>query len=536
VESSDARAATIVGAGAGSLSLAALLAKDGWNVRVFERAAGPGGKACVRHEAGFVYDEGPSILILREVYDGFFARLGLAREDVLAFDDLDPAFRIVGADGSDFFLHADFSATLRSVRHGLRTAGGVTAERAARELEELVTSLDTFARVIGLSFADRAVSSWLDFARPRLALSGLFVSPFAKYKSFIDARLSHPLLREFFYGFPGYAGYHPAEAPASLVLLPWQILRRGVFYPRGGVGAIVRAMEEAGRSLGVTFHYGVTVDAFERTASHKEQGAICALKTSAGRVEIAPGEQVIFGGCLGWLASDEGAPEMVASDVREKWRAQSPSFFTVQTGMDARVRAQWNLAHHTLLLPIKPEQSYQDYFQPGATNPVDPPLYLNIPSVTDRTVAPDGFDNLFLVVSVPSRERGAGLDAAHADSPAHPEDALEEAHTYARACLTRVRGYFPGLPASAFDGAPFHVKETARFETELLQKGGQIYGPSLRTAQRFAGFARPHPRSRAVSNLWFVGGGTQPGAGLPMVVQSGRIVAQALNAAFSVLP
>ena len=204
---------TIIGAGVGSLCLAALLARAGRKVRVLERAQSEGGKAAVRTEGGFVYDEGPSILVLRKVYEDLFRRLDMPMDAHLIFDDLDPAFRIQGIDGTGFHIYRDFERTLASVRDGL----GASAQA---ELRSFVEGLDAFARVIGLSYANRSFSRWLDFADPRLVASGLFVSPFAKYTAFVDARIKNPLLREFLYGFPGYAGFHPTEAPASLVLLP----------------------------------------------------------------------------------------------------------------------------------------------------------------------------------------------------------------------------------------------------------------------------------------------------------------------------
>jgi phytoene desaturase len=505
---------TFVGAGVGALAAAALLARGGKRVRIIERTVAAGGKACVRREAGFVYDEGPSILVLRKVYEDLFSRLGLRMEEHLVLDDLATSFHVRGLDGRGFRIAREFEATLASVREGL----GATA---AQELRAFVTGLDAFARVIGLSYADRTFSHWLDFAHPRLVASGLFVSPFSKYEAYIDARVRDPLLREFLAGFPGYAGFHPAEAPASLALLPWSIFREGVFYPRGGVSAIPNALRRVAEDAGAVFRFGASVERF-----HCEEGAGGTRKVTSGSpsrvtrlhleggetLEIGTREQLVFGGCLGWLAT-VGAPELFPTTQRNAYAAQSPSFFTVQAALPRALREGWGLAHHNLFLPLRDAEGYKSYFEPGTAYPEMPPLYLNIPTVSDPSLAPQGFDNAFLVVSVASH-----LDAARAEA---------EATAYARQCEGWLAAHLPGF-AFAPPPSPLAVKASPRFERELLQKGGQIYGPSLRTAQTLAGFARPHPRLPGTRNFWLVGGSTQPGAGLPMVIQSGKIVAEAL--------
>jgi phytoene desaturase len=497
---------TFVGAGVGSLAAAALLARAGLRVRVLERAPREGGKAAVREEAGFVYDEGPSILVLRKVYEDLFRRLGMPMHESLVLEDLETAFHVRGVDGRGFHIHRNFEATLASVREGL-------GSEAQRELRSFVEELDPFARVIGLSYADRAFSGWLDFASPRLVASGLFVSPFAKYKAFIEARVKNALLREFLLGFPGYAGFHPAEAPASLVLLPWSIFREGVFYPRGGVSAIPRALRQVAENAGAEFQFGVTVEGFERS-----EGRIARLISSRGDFLVGKKEHVAFGGCLGWLAS-QGAPDLFRVPAREAYAEQSPSFFTLQAALPRSRRSEFALAHHNLFLPLEEGAGYQNYFAPGTPYPQNPPLYVNVPSVTDDALSPPEFDNVFVVVSVASH-----VEAGWAAS---------QASAYARACEGWLAAYLPGF-TFAPPPAPRYVKASAQFESELLQKGGQIYGPSLRHAQTLAGFARPHPhlgkagRARDVRNFWLVGGSTQPGAGLPMVLQSGKIVAEAI--------
>ena len=497
---------TIVGAGVGGLALAALLAFRGWEVHVVERASGPGGKAARRKEGSFVYDEGPSILVLKKVYEDLFLQLGEKLDDWIQFDRLNPAFKIFASKGAGFTIFENFADTLNSVAE--------ISPVAKDELQSFVSHLDKFAAGIGLSYADRPFFSLLDFAHWPLIRSGLSVAPFEKYKQFIDKYFSVPVLREFFYGFPGYAGFHPAEAPASLALLPWSVLREGVFYPKGGVWAIVQALYEFCCKKGVRFSFNSTVSHLEVSPHGVKE---FSLLENDSVTKLRPGEHFAFGGCLGWLNEAFG-DKLFSKKHQQQFRKQSPSFFTIQTSLPKLQRQQMGLAHHNLLLPLRLQDSYQDYFVPGGIYPHCPPLYLNIPSVTDGGIAPKEIDNLFVVVSVPShlQDGAGGFDRA----------AQQVALTnYAEQCGEWIRSYFPQFP---WNQEPFHIKSSLAFEEMYLQKGGQVYGPSLQHAQQMLGLARPSLKTAQVRNFWLVGGSTQPGAGLPMVLQSAKILARHL--------
>ena len=508
---------TVIGAGVGGLTVAALLSQQGVRVRVVEKSMQPGGKCSVRRtSSGFLFDEGPSILVLRHIYEDFFKRVGRNMADYLDLETLDPAFAISSAPNTSapqsaqtFFIHAEFEKTLASL--------GQIDANAALELRALVHSVDAFADTLGLAYADRAYSTISDVLRAPLVLSGLRISPLRKYKEFVDAHIHSPLLREFLYGFPGYAGYHPASAPASLILLPWSILREGVFYPRGGVSAIVQALFKICIENGCEFQFGTEVVGFD--VNHGRIETLKCKSASAGApaisggisrvIELARAEKVIFNGDLAFLAN-KLAPEFFSTAERERFSSQSPSFFTLQMGVDASWLARYSLSHHNLFLPGDLKNSYQDYFKPGAPYPQNPPLYLNVPSVSDSTVAPLGKANLFLVVSVPSHTTQNKVELACN---------LEK---YGRHCVQLLQAYLPDFPQQP---DPFYCKGSLQFEADLNQWGGQIYGPSLGSAQIMGGLFRPHPSIDQLSNCYLVGTSTQPGAGLPMVIQSGKIVA-----------
>ena len=493
---------TVIGSGVGGLCAAALLSQQGLRVRVLEKASTPGGKCSVRKtSSGFLFDEGPSILVLKQIYEDFFSRAGRRMSDYLHFETLDPAFSISTASGQKFHIHADFEKTLASL--SLIDSG------AALELQALVHRVERFAQTLGLAYADRAYESVQDVLRLPLMKSGLQISPLRKYKNFVDSSLQSPLLREFLYGFPGYAGAHPENAPASMILLPWSILREGVFYPRGGVSAIVEALYKVCLENGVEFIFDCEVQKVQIVRGRIDRVSCKIREKEFFNLELDRSERVVFNGDLSCFSKNL-APELFAPSEQQNLAQQSPSFFTLQMGVSAEWLSSQKLAHHNLFLPQDLAHSYQDFYVPGSPYPQNPPLYLNIPSVSDASVAPVGKANLFLVVSVPSHLNGQKAGMA------------QEMERYGRHCVRLLQNYLPDFPQQP---EPFYCKGSQQFETDLNQMGGQIYGPSLDTAQIMGGLFRPHPKLHQLSNCYLVGTSTQPGAGLPMVLQSGKIVA-----------
>lgn len=502
---SGAPRVTIIGAGVGGLALAALLARAGRRVRVFERADRLGGKASVRREAGFTFDDGPSIVVLKLVYEDLFKRLDLPLAEHLRFRELDPGFRIRGIAGERFEIRARFEDTLESVRS--------LGQNAATELASLMRRLDKFGAALGLAFADKAYRTPLDLARWQLVRSSAIVSPFQSYDSIVQEHISHPLLREFLSGFPGYAGYHPAKAPGSLLYLPWSLLRHGVVHPEGGVGTIPACLARIAADAGAEIRTGADVERIEG-----EHGRARFLNISGRSEELEPGETLVFNGDLSVLA-DDIAPDAFSPAERQSYRAQSPSFFTLQWELPKSVSAELELAHHNLFLPGVEGISYRDVFEAGGPYPEFPPYYVNAPSVTETALAPAGRESLFTVVSVPSH---VGTSESRGQ---------EDLERYARKCLEGLRRFDKRFPSELPAGSVFRARGPRHFEDELRQRGGQIYGPDVHTTGTLGGLFRPHPETPRWENLLLVGGSTQPGAGLPMAIQSAKIVSEKILAA-----
>jgi phytoene desaturase len=261
----------VVGGGIGGLSAAVELRRMGYEVTVLERHETPGGKASARISQGFRWDEGPSIVVLTWVYRELFEKAGLDPDQYLPMKKLDPAFRLKMADGRSLEFSSD-PAILRE------TIASID-EEDAKGLDRFLAKCDRFAERLGSSYCDRMLNGLSDVLLSRLLWSALIVPPQRKYTDEIDSHFRNPAIRELFYGLPTFSGYDPETAPASLVILPWTILREGVWYPAtGGIAEIPRAIARAAVDLGVRLMTSAEATSLKRNAS----GQITHVVSTAG--------------------------------------------------------------------------------------------------------------------------------------------------------------------------------------------------------------------------------------------------------------
>ncbi len=487
--------AVVVGAGVGGLSAALELTRRGFEVEVLERHAEVGGKASTRTEGGFRWDEGPSILVMPWVYRSLLEASKLDPDRYLPLKRLDPAFRVVLSDGRMLDIPAS--------EEGVRDAFAAIDAADGAGLGAFLAKMDRFAALIGHSFCDRMLENWGQVMFSPLMVSAALISPAKSYAKEIDEHFRSPAIRELLYGFPTYSGFDPQKAPASLAIIPWTIIREGVWYPEtGGVAAIPRALAAACRDVGVQIRTGVEVEAIELDAT----GAVAGVSTSSGPM-VAPA--VVSNGDYvqthKLLRGGRGFSKEVES-LRAGEAQPSGSFFTIQLACD---RTWQGLAHHLLVLTEGSARVYDELFGRGEY-PSDPPIYVNATCATDAADAPLGKSNPFIVVGAPPLRAGEEADR---DAEARYADQL----------IARLeRAGLPGLGASA---VARKITAPADWRDRFLAFRGSIYG--LGNAHNVLGGSfRPVNYRAEVPGLYFVGGGVQPGAGLPMVVQSGKITAE----------
>ena len=487
--------AVVIGSGVGGLSAALELRRRGLDVVVIERHGEVGGKASERRAGGFRWDEGPSIVVMPWVYRTLFEASGLDPEALLPFRRLDPAFGVVLTDGRRLDVPAEAD--------GLRAAFAEIEPADAEGLDRFLALVDKFAGLIGHAYCDRIISGWSQVMLSPLLLSAAVISPARTYADLIDSYFKSPAIRELLHGFPTYSGFDPQKAPASLAIIPWTIIREGVWYPaEGGVAAIPRAIAEACRLKGVDILTGVEAEAIELDATGRAWGVATSDGGFAADVVVSNSDYVHT---FRMLRGGKGfAPDV--ESFREGDAEPSQSFFTIQLGCDRTWDTQ---AHHLLVLTEGSKRVYDELFERNEY-PGDPPLYLNVTSTTDRADAPAGGSNPFLVVGAPPLPPGGGTDRRFESE-------------YADQLISRLeRSGFPGLSASIVSKT---ITGPEEWRDRFHAFRGAIYGLGNHH-NVLGGSFRPLPYRDDLPGLYFAGGGVQPGAGLPMVVQSGKLVAE----------
>ncbi len=477
----------ILGAGIGGLSAAIHLAARGYNVTILEQNPTVGGKMSEITAQGFRFDTGPSVITMRGVFEDLFRAAGRRLEDYLTLLPVEPLTRYFWPDGTRIDLSRDLPAT--------------AAQIAALEPRDLEGYLDFLAeaarlhRITGPVFTYGPPPSLASLKHVTLR-DALSVDVIRTLQQSIEGRIRHPHLRQLLGRFATYVGASPYLAPATLGVIAHVELTEGVWYPRGGIYAIARAYEKLARELGVEIRLNTKI---REICLHGDK--VSALLLENG--EILPAQTVISNldvtSTYGLIQSERAARRL---DTLKK-REVSCSGMILLLGVEGVFP---DLAHHNIFFSSDYRREFEQIFSERVL-PDEPTLYLCITSKTDADHAPEGCENWFVMVNSPPLPQGEGPGVR--DKAAVSEKLLHR------------------LASLGLD-----VRDKIRYQQlltplDIQQKTGAhrgaLYGVSFN--DRFAPFKRPHNRSE-FKGLYFVGGTTHPGGGVPMVTLSGKLAAQ----------
>ena len=462
-----------------SASIHARLA--GFEVLVVEKGSVPGGKAAGFNIAGYRLDPGPSIVILKDIYEDLFARAGRSIADYLRFIRLDPFTRVC-FEGSDCF---DLPADRKDCLDVLKARFPLDAKR----MEWLMDKGD---RVIGdvrrTVFARPFEHPW-QIANPSMIKVGLALGGQTPYKQVVDRWFTSPELRAFFYGFPSYGGQTYDSVAPGAFLIPYLMLSEGVYYPEGGVASIPAALHRLGIDLGVEFRFDTTV-----TGLIVDRSRVRALETSKGPVDcdavICNVDPYTAGAWLGRTYNLE--PNL--------------SYFTVHWGLRTNAK---ELSCHTLFVPKDFESGFDQLYRQRRF-PDSPIVYVNATSSVDPSSAPPGCANVFAVATSPAIT-----------------DELDWAETASMARQAMLKTMDKcGLSINATDVEFEREQSPATFYERDGNYRGSLYGPVEK--HRLFGMMPQRNYDEEYRNLYYCGGSVQPGAGLPMVMLSGKFAVERL--------
>jgi phytoene desaturase len=509
------RSAVVVGGGIAGLATAALLAREGYSVDLLEKQPDLGGRIGSWESSGFRFDTGPSWYLMPEVFEHFFRLFGASAAEALELRVLDPGYRVFYQNHADpVDVRAD------------RAANVATFERiepgAGARLEEYLDSADdayqmALRRFLYSNFDSvPALLRWDVVTRSPRLLRLLSQS----LESFIGDRFSDVRLRQIL-GYPAvFLGTSPERAPSLYHLMSRLDLADGVRYPSGGFVSLVEAVADLARGAGARLHTGVTVTAVT-TRSQRGRGVRAAVTGVTYRAddgaERALSADVVVGAADLHHLETQLLPDHLQTYPERYWAQRDPGPGAVLAclGVEGSLA---QLAHHSLFFTEDWRSNFDDIFGQRPRVPEPASLYVCRPSATDDTVAPQGHENLFVLVPVPadvSLGRG-GVDGAG--------DPAVEKVAEAGIDLVAAWAGIDGLRSRIVVRRTFGPADFA--EDVNAWRGGAL-GPAHTTAQ--SAFLRAGNVSRKVSGLYYAGSSTVPGIGLPMCLISAELAVKRLR-------
>ncbi len=479
--------AIVIGAGFGGLAAALRLRAKGYGVQVIERAPMAGGRAQVFERDGFRHDAGPTVVTAPFLFEELFELFGKSMADYVTLKPLDLWYRFHYHDGSQF----DYGGTVEDTQREIRKLNPKDADGYLRLLEHSERIFDIgFTRLADKPFHDL---SFMMQQVPHL----IRLESYRTVWQLVCKYLEHPKLRQAFSIQPLLVGGNPFETTSIFSLIHFLERKWGVHFAMGGTGALVGGLVRLAEEQGITLSYNTTV-ANVPIENGQAKGVILdtGQRIDADLV-VSNADPMHF---YKSMVSEKVQPFTLRTKTKSS--RLSMGLYVLYFGTK---RQYPDVAHHTIWLGPRFEPLLKEIFH-GRTMPEDFSLYVHRPTATDPSFAPEGCDSWYVLCPVPNLT--ADIDWAVEGSRLRDRivDALD-------------RTMVPGLKESIV--SDFWMTP-ADFKDNYLSEGGAGFAIAPFFSQ--SAWFRFHNRSEAVRNLYLVGAGTHPGAGLPGVVCSAKVV------------
>src|SRR5271157_5029645 len=478
----------IIGGGFGGLAVACRLAAHGFEVELFEKRDRLGGQAYVYEKNGFKFDGGPAILTALYLFDDIFKAAGKRREDYFEFIPLNPFYRVFNEDGASFNYTNDLDA--------------ISAEIARWNLKDQQgyrRYLESSQAIYQKGFIELAQQPFLKIS-DLIKVAPDFVSlhPFQSVYGHVAQFIQNDFLRQVFSFHPLLVGANPFETTNMYSLIHFLEFEWGVYYVKGGIGSIVAALGKLFTELGGELHLNTPVS--ELQTQGRLVSGVRLMDGTLRRADIVISDADIL------YTYKKLVPARYQNRLTQRRLEQlsySNSLFVIYFGTRHRYPDS-KLAHHNFILSSHYKRMMDELFH-HKTLPSELSLFIDMPSRTDATIAPPGCDLFTVIAPVPNLD--AAIDWSITARPFRDRimQFLEE-------------HYLPELRSNI---VVEHYVDPLHFQNTLNNYKGAAYSASPGLVQ--STWFRPHNRSEDFSNLYFVGAGTHPGAGVPAVLLSAKI-------------
>lgn len=478
----------VIGSGFAGLSSATFLAKAGYDVTVLEKNDSLGGRARVWETEGFKFDMGPSWYWMPDVFERYFKSFGYDVSDLYELIRLDPSYRVVFGSKD----HEDQSASMAELEAMFERLDPGSSERLNKFLAEAAYKYE-----VGIKdLVHKPSRSLLEFADFRI-LKGLFQLDLLKdMRKHVAEVSTHPKLKAIM-EFPVlFLGALPQNTPALYSLMNYADMSLGTWYPRGGMHKIIEAMVKVAKEQGVKFRTKAEVKGF-KYSGNKIVGVL--TKTGGFSADI-----VVAGADYHHIdqeVSDEGRREY-SKNYWDK-RKMAPSSLLYYLGIKGEVP---NVLHHNLFFDHELDQHASELYTHPQW-PTKPLFYASAPTKTDRSIAPEGCENMFLLMPT---------------APGLAGDSEEVREKYYNIMMDRLE---------QFTGSSIRDRVVVKrsfaysdFKSEYNSFKGNAYGLANTLDQ--TAILKPRLKSKKISNLYFSGQLTTPGPGVPPTLISGEVVSK----------
>lgn len=477
----------IIGSGFSGLSAAAYAAQLGHEVHVYEKNSSLGGRArSFQTENGYTFDMGPSWYWMPDIIENFFNDFGRKASDFYELIPLDPQFEMVFADGV-MAIPKDFDE--------MKALFEQIEEGAGKKLDDFMKDAQYKYEVGMQDYVTKPCHSWWEFFSLKILNSALKLDLLSDFSTFVRKYFSHPkliMLMEFPVIFLGAA---PKDIPALYSLMNYGGYKLGTWYPMGGFIKIIEAMHQIALDQGVTFHLDAKVEEI-------------MIKDKKANSLLVNGESTGFDAVVASSDYAHTERQLLAKEFRnyddEYWekRTFAPSCLIFYLGIKEKIP---NLKHHTLFfendLELHTKEIYDD-----KKWPTKPLFYVCCPSKTDDSVAPEGCENLFLLMPI-----ATGI-----------EDSEQEREKYFLEMLERLEKHTKtsNLSSKIEYKRSYCIDD---FKEDYNAYAGNAYGLANTLSQ--TAVLKPSLRNKKVKNLFYAGQLTVPGPGVPPSLISGKIAA-----------
>ena len=479
----------IIGSGIGGLGSAALLAKSGYDVTVIEKNNTLGGRANIFKAHGYTFDMGPSWYLMPDVFEHYFK---LLEEDITEYLDLiklSPSYRVFFSDDAELpvvDIHSDLEKDLPLFE---QLEPGVTPkikEYLKRSGEQYEMAKNTFMyRNLGFS---------LDFLKWSVIKKGIELNPFQTMQSYLNKWFESDRLKKILEYTLVFLGSDPAKTPAMYNIMNAIDFNMGVYYPKGGIYEIVRALETINKKHNTMFLKNAPVS---KIIVEEKRATGVILENG----EIIKADIIISNADL-WFTETKLLEKQYQTYPERYWKKAvlSPSAFIMYLGLNRELDI---LSHHNLRFGANWKQNFKELFD-APQLPDDPSYYICKPTETDPNLSPIGTDNIFVLVPIPP-----GLNLSVAEMKSYREKILG---------LMKSDLKLPELE-------DYIVYEKSYWSDDFRRDYNAYKGTALGLAHTLKQtLRRPLNFSKKVKNLYYVGAGTSPGIGMPICLISAELV------------